>query len=332
MVVINIHTDFKELYNENIKTIRMITLIELVIFILIFVLEYLFTATIIQPIIILTKEIKKIEQGDYEINLNTNRKDEIGILLKEFIQMKDKIKEQIETIRKEKDKVLEVEKSRREFFNNVTHELKTPLTAVSGYAQILLQKDVKDVEFKNRAVERIYLESERLHKLVLDLIKVSKGASFLEEEKKFIDMKQIIEEICEDMHSKAEKYSIAILEDLETATVYGQENKIRQLIINVLDNAIKYSFTGENVRIKSFSKNNFYVLNIENRGEPILDQVYNSIFDPFVRGKENNEVGSSGLGLYICNEIVKEHNGEIYIENGKFVKVTIKIPCVNKEI
>lgn len=324
--IINISKSFGDSYAENKRIINIITLIEVVIFTLVFIASYLFTSKIVKPIIILTKQIKKIEQGDYEINLNIKNDDEIGILLKEFMNMKEKIKDQIETITMEKDKVLKMEKGRREFFNNVTHELKTPLTAISGYAQILSSENLEDEEFKARAIKRIYLESERLHRLVLNLIDASKGINFLEEDKKNIGMKNLLNDICDDMEIKSEKYSIRILTNIEEGFIFGHENKIRQLIINLLDNAIKYSFLGEDISFNAFNENEYYKIEILNKGNPMSKKIYSSIFEPFVKGDNSIESGSSGLGLYICNEIVKEHNGEIYMESGNVIKVTIKIP------
>lgn len=324
--ILNISKSFGEVYAENKRIINIITIIEIAIFVLIFIASYLLISKIVKPITALTKQVKKIEEGDYEINLNIKNNDEIGVLLKEFMNMKEKIQNQIETISMERDKVVKLEKVRRGFFNNVTHELKTPLTAISGYAQILSDKDVEDEEFKNRAIHRIYLESERLHRLVIDLISASKGINFLEEDKKSIEMKSLLQDMCEDMKTKAEKYSISILTNIEEGTIFGQENKIRQLIINLLDNAIKHSFSGEKISVNALSQNEAYKIEISNKGNPISKEVYNSIFEPFVKGDNSIESGSSGLGLYICNEIVKEHNGEIHIENGNVIKVIIKIP------
>lgn len=326
--ILNISKSYEELYSNDKNIINIITFIEIIVFVFVFIFSYLLISKITKPIIVLTKEIKRIEDGDYEVRLDIKSSDEIGILMKEFINMKDKIKNQINTITKEKEKVLKLEKGRREFFNNVTHELKTPLTAISGYAQILLDETVEDRAFKNRAVERIYLESERLHRLVLDLISVSKGATFLEEDKKSIDMYKLLSEICSDMKIKGEKYSVSISNTIEKGYICGQENKIRQLIINVLDNAIKYSFSNEKVLVKAFNEDKFYKIEVINKAELIKDEIYSCIFEPFVKGRNVDEVGSSGLGLYICNEIIKEHNGEIYIENGEVIKVILKIPSL----
>lgn len=324
--VLNVSKSYADFYLNNTRLINIITLIEMGVFVLIFMVSYLFMSKITSPLIKLTKEIKKIEDGNYETNLNTGRRDEIGVLLNEFLRMKDRIKEQICTINNEKDKVLKLEAGRRDFFNNVTHELKTPLTAISGYSQMLLDGNVEDEDFKHRAVERINLESERLKRLVLDLIHVSKGAVFIEEERKTIDMQKIILEICEDIKIKAEKYSISISKSIESGLIKGQENKIRQLLINILDNAVKYSYNGEEILIKTYCEKNFYILEVINCGGPISEEVYKNIFSPFVKGENSNETGSRGLGLYICSEIVKEHNGEIYIKNSEDVKVVIKLP------
>jgi signal transduction histidine kinase len=294
LAILNISKGFGDVYAENKRIISIITLIELIIFALVFIFSYLFTSKIVRPIITLTNQIRKIEEGDYEINLNIKNNDEIGVLLKEFMNMKEKIKNQIETINMEKDKIIQLEKGRREFFNNVTHELKTPLTDISGYAQMLLDKNVEDEGFKARGMQRIYLESERLHRLVLDLIRVSKGISFLEEEKKNIEMKDLLENICKDVEIKSKKYSINILTNIEKGFIFGQENKIRQLIINLLDNAIKYSFSEENIKFNAFNENEVYKIEILNKGKPMSEVVYKSVFEPFVKGDNSIESGSSG--------------------------------------
>lgn len=328
--IITINKSYADLYNYNNKTISLITIVEVAVFIIIFIISFILISYTIKPIKSLTNGLKSVGAGDYEINLCIRNKDEIGELTKEFMDMKLKIKTQIDIINSEKEKVLKLESTRNEFFNNVTHELKTPLTAISGYAQMLLDENIEDIEFKNRAMQRIYLESERMHKLVLDLIEVSRGAVFIEEPKLHIDMGKLINEICDDMEIKAGKYSLSLNRNINSGTILGENNKIRQLIINVLDNAIKYSFKNEKIFIKAFYEGKFYVIEVTNKGERIKEEVYKNIFEPFVKGARLVEQSSSGLGLYICNEIVKEHKGQIYIINGDVIKVIVKIPrCGN---
>lgn len=326
--IININKEYTEFYISNKNNINIITYVEVGIFLLICILSFLFTSNIIKPIIILTKEVKKVGSGDYETDLEIKNEDEIGALSKEFMDMKQKIKSQIYTINLEKEKVVKLEKGRRGFFNNVTHELKTPLTAISGYAQMLSDKNIEDEQFKNRAAHRIYLESERMHKLVLDLINVSKGVTFKQEEKKVIKMKKLLEQIYEDMAIKSDKYSLKLCKDIKAGNILGQSDKIRQLVINILDNAIKYSFKGQKIFIKAFNKDNFFNIEVSNKGEKIPEDIYNNIFEPFVKTSKPSEIGSSGLGLYICNEIVKEHDGKIEIENDEVIKVKVQIPSL----
>jgi signal transduction histidine kinase len=324
--ILVIRKNFSELYSTNKRLVSLITYAEIGILIILFFVSFLFTSKLIGPITILTKGIKKVGEGDYGINLNIKSSDEIGVLSKEFMNMQRKIKEQIDTITKEKEKVLKLEKVRTQFFNNVTHELKTPLTGISCYSQVLLEEFNCEDDFKKRAVERIFMESERLHNLVLDLINISKGMSVIDEEKHKIDMKKLLEEICNDMEMKACKHSLTLYRHIEAGYITGQINKIRQVLINIIDNAIKYSYIEEDIRIKAFNDNGFFIVEICNKGDIIPNQVYENIFEPFVRCQKSKESCSTGLGLYISNEIIKKHNGEIYIENGEIIKVIIKIP------
>jgi len=329
--IVNINKDYKLVYSAYANTVRFITVIEIAIFVLIFILAWFMTSRITKPITKLTKAVKEVSEGNYEGVIKVHGKDEVAVLSKEFVNMKDKIKEQIETIKLEKEKVEKLEKGRRNFFNGVTHELKTPLTAISGYAEMIIDDMVKDEEFNKRAVRRIYSESERLHKLVLDLIDVSKGLSSVDEEKVQVDMCRLLNQVCDDMSIKARKYSLEISRDVKAGSILGQVNKIKELIINIIDNAIKYSSDEDKIIVSSKVEDGYYKIEVINKAEPIPDEVYNNIFDPFVKCENGAEKHSRGLGLYICSEIVKEHNGEISIENGKFITTKVKIPSfVNK--
>lgn len=325
--VVNIIKNYDEVYGEYRKTIQIITLSEVGVFVLIFILAYVATSKIITPITSLTKAVKQVGEGDFKVSIKVKGNDEVGILSREFINMKDKIKGQMLTIKLEKRKVENLEKSRNEFFNRITHELKTPLTAITGYAEMLLEEIVADEEFNKIALKSIYSESNRLNSLVLDLIEVSKGLSFVEEEKKSINMESLLNQICNDMSIKARKYSLKINRDIYKGAIWGQHNKIKQLIINIIDNAIKYSINGEEIIVRSKLSEGYYKLEVENKGEPIPKEIFNHIFDPFVKSKKTRDDQSRGLGLYICQEIVKEHNGELIIENGEIIITKIKIPA-----
>jgi len=324
MGIISIVKNYDTGYRNYKNTINIINIIELGTFIIIFIFLYLRTNKITEPITELTDAIKKLGYGDYNIYIDEHGKDEVAILSKEFINMRDKIKEQIETIESEKRKVYKLEKGRREFFNSVTHELKTPLTAISGYAELLLTGMVQDEDFDKRAIERIYSESDRLHKLVLELIDVSKGMYVIKEELRDVDMKELISQSCNDMNIKANKYSLKIIQNISEGIVKVQQDKIRQVLINIIDNAIKYSSGGNEIYVNSFILDDKYVIEVINHSDPIPNEIFNNIFEPFIKSNNDNK-DSRGLGLYLCNEIIKEHEGEITIENGPLVKVKIDL-------
>ncbi|MHB9941259.1 histidine kinase [Clostridium sporogenes] len=324
MGIVSIVKNYDTEYRNYKNTINIINIIELGTFIVIFIFLFLRTNKITGPITELTDAIKKLGYGDYDIYIAEHGKDEVAILAREFINMRDKIKEQIETIESEKNKVYKLEKGRKEFFNSVTHELKTPLTAISGYAELLLTGMVQDEEFDKRAIERIYSESDRLHNLVLELIDVSKGMCVIEEELKYIDIKELIIQCCNDMNIKANKYSLKIIQNISEGTVKAQQDKIRQVLINIIDNAIKYSYEGNEIYVNSYILDNKYVIEVINNSNPIPDEIFNNIFEPFIKSNNDNK-DSRGLGLYLCNEIIKEHNGEITIENGSLIKVKITL-------
>lgn len=258
------------------------------------------------------------------------KNDEISILSREFINMKSKIQEQILDIEKEKEKVEKLALSRKIFFDTVTHELKTPLTSIIGYSEMILENVVDDEEFKYRAIDRIHSESERLNTLVLEIIKISKGLSSIKDTYEDIDISEIINQTISDLSIKAEKYNLKINSNILKETVRFKANKIKEVLINVLDNAIKYSSKDSIITISSYTSDDKYTIEITNFVEnPIPEDVYNHIFEPFTKSNSSNDEYSTGLGLYLCNEIIKDHNGSISIVNGNEIKVKLTLPLEN---
>lgn len=330
--ILTINKSYNEIFSSYKHTYIFITLIEFSVFFAIFILAYIMTSKITRPITTLTKAVIQVGEGKYDVEINGKSKDEVGVLSKEFINMRNKIKQQIETINLEKDKVERLEKVRTGFFNSVTHELKTPLTAISGYAQMLKEEIVEDKEFNKRAIERIYSESERLHSLVLELIDVSKGISFVDEEKKQIEMDRMLNDICDDMNIKAKKYSLEINRNIKAGSIFGVVNRIKALLINIIDNALKYSINGESIAVIAYNEEDYYKVEVINNSQPIPESIYNNIFQPFIKSDKSGDERSRGLGLYICSEIIKDHHGEIKIENGEKIIVKIKIPSFSNNL
>lgn len=326
--VLHLEKSFGEIYTQYKSKVTFITLIVVLVFIGILILSYLVASKVTKPIASLINGIKEVGKGNYDTEILYYGNDEMAVVAKEFSNMNNMIQQQMDTIKNEKKKVETLEKSRKQFFDNVTHEIKTPLTAIMGYSEMIKDSIVENEEFKKIAIERIYEESERLNFLVLDLIKISKGMSTIDENKVEINLGNLINQVCDDMQFKASKYDIKINKEIYSGKIYGRINKIRELVINIIDNAIKYSKSSNYIYINTkVDKKNYYV-EVINYGDEIPEEVYCSIFNPFVKGNTDVEDASRGLGLYLCSEIVKDHRGEISIINGKKIIVSIKIPVL----
>lgn len=330
--VLHLEKNFDDIYIQYQKTLTFMRIIVIVIFLFILILSYLIASKVTYPITLLIKGIKDVGDGNYGDPILYKGNDEIAIVTKEFNNMNSKIQQQITTIKSEKEKVETLENSRKQFFDNVTHEIKTPLTAIIGYAEMIKDNIVDSEEFKQKSIERIYSESRRLNLLVLDLINISKGLSAVNENKVNIDVSNVLNQICDDMQIKANKYGININRNINDGFIYGRVNKIRELIINILDNAIKYLRNSNEIYIKSEVKENYYNIQVINSAEIIPEEVYKSIFEPFIRNNNYKDEDSRGLGLYLCSEIVKDHDGEISIDNGEQIIVNIKLPCFRNKL
>ena len=294
--IINLTKDYTPLLIEYKNATNALTLIESILIIFIFGISYRFTNKIVKPIEKLTSASKKLGEGNYDININIEGNDEISILSTEFINMKSKIQEQILDIEKEKDKVEKLALSRKIFFDTVTHELKTPLTSIIGYSEMILENVVDDEEFKLRAISRIHSESERLNTLVLEIIKISKGLSSINNIFEDIDIFEIIDNTISDLNIKAKKYNLEINSNIKNKILHLQPNKIKEVLINIIDNAIKYSKENSIINISSYITEDNYTIEVNNIVEnPIPEETYNHIFEPFIKSTNLKDEYSTGL-------------------------------------
>lgn len=331
--ILNLNKDYTNLYVYYNKAINFLTLLESFITIIIFIISYTLINKIAKPIESLTSASKELSKGNYDISIDLKGKDEISILAKEFINMKTKIQHQILDIEKEKEKVEKLALSRKIFFDTVTHELKTPLTSIIGYSEMILENVIVDEEYKINAIKRIHSESERLNNLVLEIIKISKGLSSINSTYKKEDISILINQTISDLTIKAKKYNLEIKSNIQKEFLYIKSNKIKEVLINTLDNAIKYCSENSIIYLNSYTVNDYYHIDIINSVDsPIKDETYSHIFEPFIKSKTSKEETSTGLGLYLCNEIIRDHNGTISLQNGTTIKLLIILPIKVEKI
>ena len=198
------------------------------------------------------------------------------------------------------------EKMRREFTANVTHELKTPLTSISGYAEIIASGLVKPDDIPNFA-NKIHKESGRLLSLISD------------EEFAPVDLAGVAAEVAEDLRSNAEKHGITITVDTKTAVINGNRNQIYELIYNLCDNAIRYNRENGSVKIITGDDNEHPFVKVADTGIGIPEKHHKRVFERFYRvdKSRSKETGGTGLGLAIVKHITERHGGEIFLESSE---------------
>jgi len=218
-------------------------------------------------------------------------------------------------------------KNQKQFVANVSHELKTPVTAINGYIQLMQQEKQYDEEVA------AYMEKEgiRLKDLILDLLDLSRLESqYADIEKRTFSLKSTIQSIVENMRIKGNKYRITITEELEDLWILGDENKISQTIINLLDNAIKYSKPGKKIYIQLAKKDKKARITIQDEGIGIAESELKHVFERFYRSTNARDIGGNGLGLSIVKEIIEKHDGSIQISSKlhQGTIVTIELPTL----
>lgn len=221
---------------------------------------------------------------------------------------------------------------RREFSANVSHELKTPLTSISGFAEIMKNGMVKEEDMQNFA-GKIYDESQRLINLVQDIIKISKldEEGIIEElDKELIDVDKIIKETIERLQPIAKKEDITIKYHSQQCEIMGINQMIQEMVYNLCDNAIRYNKKGGQIKINLKNKTSEMLLTVEDTGIGIKKKNQSRIFERFYRASESRSkiIDGTGLGLAIVKHSVLFHRGSINVEShyGKGTKIRVHIP------
>ena len=224
-----------------------------------------------------------------------------------------------------------LEQMRSEFVANVTHELKTPLTSIKGYIE-LLKGENRDKETQEKFFEIIEIEAERLQNLINDLLELSViENSHGDCETYQTSVKESIESVLEKIRPIAEKAGITVETDIsDSLTVNANPNRLQQLFLNLIDNAVKYNKENGKVEITARRERKMAVIKISDTGIGIPQESLSRIFERFYRVDKgrSREMGGTGLGLSIVKHIVSLYNGDISVESKMNVGTTfiIRLP------
>ena len=297
-----IQKDYSYKYNEMIKSILIIILGQAFVVVALIVIISSIINKSIEPLNKLKNSMKEFKLGKNIEDIEINSEDEVSDLAKTYNLMKNQLIYQ--------DKIL------REFFNNATHELKTPITSISLYSQIFRDNNIKEIDndFISRASSRIVLECEKMKNLVEKILEASRGKINSNKFKCSFSIKGIIEEVEEDFELKINDKNLNIKNELQEINFYGVFEDFEQIFINLLDNSIKYT-SSEKIEIKLFEEDDNIKLTIKNKILGIPEEIKDRLLEPFIKHNSfkdiSKEVSSSGLGLYLCNELAKENNWDL---------------------
>ena len=282
-----------------------------------------------------TKPLNKIRdtttelaKGNYEVTTQVNQNDEIGDLAKSI----DKLALQLYKSSKESERF---EKMRQNFIANISHELRTPITVIRGSIEAICDGIIKDSGQLKDYNEQILSDSIHLQRLVNDLIDLTKLQNTdFSIDKSTINLFEIINDAVRSMKQISTKKGVKINFSAENAIeedkylFVGDYQRIRQMIIIVLDNAIKFSNENQKVDIFLKKENNKYEIKICDNGRGIDSKNIGEIFNRYHKSNTEENKNGMGLGLAIAKEIAIRHNIEIMVESEPYIKTvfTFLIP------
>lgn len=218
-----------------------------------------------------------------------------------------------------------IERDRRQFVSNVSHELRTPLTSVRSYSEALSDGALEDPKLAREFLDVIQRETDRMIRMISDLLSLSRMDSNRQEMNlELIDLSRLVDHILDrfDMMLSSEEYAnkdYKILRELSDKPIWveADQDRLTQIIDNILNNAIKYSPDGGNVTVRLMTTHNEALLSIQDQGLGIPQKAIPHIFERFYRVDKarSREQGGTGLGLAIAKEVVERLNGRIWVNS-----------------
>lgn len=253
----------------------------------------------VNPIKKLSKATEKITTGDFDIELESNRIDEMGILISNFNTMAKELKS--------------IKIFRNDFISDISHEFRTPLTSIAGYTKLL--RGCNEDE-RREYIDIIIEETNRLSILTTNILTLNKidNQNISTQIEDFIIDEQIRKAIVL-LENKWVDKNIELEIDLENIQYTGNQNLMSQVWINLIDNAIKFSPKGEIIEIRLYKEQENIVFSIKDNGVGIPEEDQKRIFEKFYKGDKSRNTDGNGLGLSIVKRIVDIHQGQILLES-----------------
>ncbi len=266
---------------------------------------------VVKPVVNVTNATQEVAKGNFNIELDTNSNDEIGQLTKNFNKMVKELRN--------------IEILRKDFISNVSHEFKTPLASIQGFAKVLLDEKISNDE-RQEYLCIIIEETSRLSNLSSNLLKLSKIESqgIIEAQDEFYLDEQIRKAILM-LAPNWEKKDIEFDIKMEEALYQGNEELMNQVWINIIANAINFSHQGGKIEVVIDEYEFNYLVHIIDYGIGMDEETKKRAFEQFYQGEKSHSNEGSGLGLTLAHKIIEIHGGSITIESVEDVKTIVTV-------
>jgi signal transduction histidine kinase len=307
--------------------VRLITTIVIAIILILIltdgVLTYLVSKGVFKPIEELKQAANQIKEGNLDFKIEINSKDEIGELCLAFEEMRGKLKESV-------DLQFQYENNRKELISNISHDLKTPITAIKGYVEGIMDGVAASPEKMDKYIKTIYSKATDIDRLIDELFLFSKlDLNKLPFNFESTDITAYMKDCVEELELDLEKKSFDLIYHNYTEgsnIVLADRERLKRVIINIVENAVKYTKKERGKIEINLSKAADYIkFEIKDNGQGIPEKDVSFIFDRFFRAdlSRNTSTGGSGLGLAIAKLIIEEHGGTIWAESVEGIGTSI---------
>lgn len=273
---------------------------------------------IARPVRELTLAANQLAQGNFNYPIDAHASDELGELARAFRSMNSDLQRTLQ--------------ARTDLVSNVNHELRTPLTAIKGLIETLRDGAVDDLNARDKFLSSIEGETDRLIRLVNDLLILSRADSqALTLDWEWFDVTGLARACIHELGVSAAARQVSLMVDSPATLVHADHDRIHQVLINLLDNAIRYSPADETVRIDISTTENVVTVSVQDRGPGIPAAEQARVFERFYRADKSRarDAGGAGLGLAIALTIVQAHGGNIALESreghGTTVRFTLPV-------
>ncbi|MBT4518359.1 MAG: HAMP domain-containing protein [Halieaceae bacterium] len=298
-----------------------LALISVFVFFLSALLSYLFSRHLVGPIKVLATATEHLTHGDYTVSLSIPRRDELGQLARDFNELAFTLARNDE--------------ARKRWFADISHELRTPLAVLKGEIEAMMD-GIRPIEPGN--IKSLAEEVQHLTRLIEDLYELSNSdIGGLHYRKSELDLTELLAATVEahGVSFQASGLHLELHTPGKATVVWADEGRIRQLLDNVLANAMKYTDQGGRVEMKLYTSADSACVSIDDSKPGVDDDQLGQLFDHLYRAEQsrNRSSGGSGLGLAICRRIVEAHKGTIEAEHSALggVQITIELPLYRVE-